>query len=104
MHRPVHGVRILPSNGVGNDHVGTQRNTDEEIDHQTNDETVGSHRRHGDGAGGTAEVAHHRDIRSVEQLLQNRRCCHRQSKLRDLIPERAVQHIQFLFLNCLFQI
>ena len=59
---------------------------------------VCSHRRYRCGlfCSVAGKVADYRDIRCVEQLLEYRRCRYRQSEPRQLVPYRAVQHVELV--------
>ena len=99
--RLLHRVPVPPAHSVGNDHIGSQGNADEHVDDEANDGVVGPHRRHCQRPRRAGEVAHHRHIGGIEQLFQNGCGRHRQGKLRQLVPDGPVKHIQlFLCLCC----
>ena len=97
VYRLLHVLLPPLSDGVRNNHVGPQRDADEQIDDQTDDWAVRPYGRYGGGALRAGEIADYGDVGGVEKLFQNRCRRDRQRKLRQLVPDRPVQHIQLLF-------
>ena len=102
VHRLVHVLLRPLADGVGDDHIGPQGDADEQIDDEADNGAVGPHRCHRRRALRPGEVAHHRHVGGVEQLLQNRRRRHRESESGQLVPDGAVEHIQLFFAFCRF--
>ena len=88
-------VLSLPD-GVGDDHVRAQRNADKKIDDQADDRAVCTDSRDRRRSARTRKVADDRHVRRVKKLLQDRCRRHRQRKLRDLVPDGTMEHIDML--------
>ena len=73
---------------MGDDHVRAQRDADEQVDDQADDRTVRADCRHGRRLFSAGKVAHHRHVRGIEKLLQNRRRRYGQREARQLVPDR----------------
>ena len=97
MHRAPDRVLIPAANGGGDDDVRAKRDADEEIDDEADDGAVRAHGRDRQRARLSCEVADDGQIRGVEELLEDRRCRHRQGKERKLVPDRTVQHVDLVF-------
>ena len=105
MYRAVDGPAVLLADGVGDDHICPQGDAHKQVDDQADHRAVGPHCRHGGGAEFAGEVAHHRQVRGVEQLLQHCRGRHGQGISGQLVPDGTVQHIQrLLLLRCFHSI
>ena len=101
VYRAADGVPVPLANSVGDDYIGAQGDAHKQVDDQADHRAVGPHRRHGDGAELSRKIAHHRQVRGVEQLLQNGRGRHGQGVSGQFVPDGAAQHIQrLLLLRC----
>ncbi len=94
MDRFFHRLPVIPPHCVGNDHIGAQGDSHKQIDNQSNNRTVGSHRRHSHGLSRAGEIAYHRNIGCIEQLFQDGGCRYREGKQRQLVPDGPMQHIK----------
>lgn len=97
VRRAAHRLPLAAPDGVGNHDIDAERNADKQVDKQTDNRAVGAHGGNRHIAQLAGEVADDRHIRGVEQLREYRRRRHRQRKLRQTVPNRAVQHIDFFF-------
>ena len=97
VRRAAHRLPLTAPDGVGNHDIDAERNADKQVDKQTDNRAVGAHGGNRHIAQLAGEVADDRHIRGVEQLREYRRRRHRQRKLRQTVPNRAVQHIDFFF-------
>lgn len=96
MHRLLDGFPVAPPDGSGNDDVRPQGDADEQIDQQPDHSAVGADGGHGCRPVRYGKIPHHGQVRRVKELLQDRRGGDGQRKTRQLAPDRAVEHIQFL--------
>ena len=104
--RRMHGALdrlVVPATDGGSDNdIRAERDANEEIDDEADDRSVRAHRRDRHRARIAREVADDRDVRGVEQLLQDRRGGDRQGEERQLIPDGAVQHVDLVFSDRFF--
>ena len=98
MYRAVYRILVVASYCVCNNDVCAECYADEQIYDKSDDGGICSHRRYRCGffCSVAGKVADYRDIRCVEQLLEYRRCRYRQSEPRQLVPYRAVQHVELV--------
>ena len=68
MYGTLHGITVSAAYGVRNDDIAAERNADEQVYYQSDDGTVCTDGRHGDGFSGTREVADDGDICGVKKL------------------------------------
>ena len=66
MDRFFHRLPVIPSDGVGDDNIRTQRNADEQVDDQGDNRAVCPHRRHSYGLSRTGEVTYHYNVGGIE--------------------------------------
>ena len=75
---------------AGNEHIGSQRNSQEQIDHDADDRGIVPHCRQGFRPHIPAQD---HDVRCIEHLLQDPDERHRDGKLNQRLRQRAFQHI-----------
>ena len=100
----LHGVFIALPDGVRDDDVRAERDTDEEVHQQADDRAVRAHGGYGRRPLRAGEVADDRDVRGVEKLLQNRRRRHREGEQRNLVPDGAMEHVKLPFCSFCFHV
>ena len=86
MDRAPDVVAVLGPVKAGHQHVDAVAQADEEAGEQGDEDAGGAHRAQRRGAG---EPAHDRDVRHVEQHLQQVGQCQRQTDQKDLLGQRA---------------
>ena len=93
-HRGVHRLRqVLVLAGpvvLGGQHVGAHGEAHKQVDDQVDDRAGRAHGRQG---GGAHELAHHHDVRGVEQQLQNAGQRQGDGEPHDLAQQGAVCHV-----------
>ena len=100
----LHGVFIALPDGVRDDDVRAERDADEEVHQQADDRAVRAHGGYGRRPLRAGEVADDRDVRGVEELLQNRRRRHREGEQRNLVPDGAMEHVKLPFCSFCFHV
>ena len=62
-------VLVVAADGVGDDHIGSERQADKQVDHKAGERNVGADCRHGEGSLVAREVTDDDRGDEVRQLL-----------------------------------
>ena len=71
---------------IGDNNICSQRNSDKQVEQQTNDRAVSANRSHADSLGIPSEITDDRQIGCIKKLLQNSCCCYRKCIKDQFIP------------------
>ena len=85
VHGLLHGFAVA---------IRAEGDADEQVDDERDERAVCADGGDGNGLVRAGEVADDGNVGGVEQLLQNGCCGDRQGKLRQLAPDRAVEHVE----------
>ena len=94
VHGLLHGLAVAAADGVGDDDIRAEGDADEQVDDERDERAVCADGGDGNGLVRTGEVADNGNVGGVEQLFQNGCCGDWQGKLRQLAPDRAVEHVE----------
>ena len=94
VHGLLHGLAVAAADGVCDDDIRAEGDADEQVDDERDERAVCADGGDGNGLVRAGEVADNGNVGGVEQLFQNGCCGDRQGKLRQLAPDRAVEHVE----------
>ena len=94
VHGLLHGLAVAAADGVCDDDIRAKGDADEQVDDERDERAVCADGGDGNGLVRAGEVADNGNVGGVEQLFQNGCCGDRQGKLRQLAPDRAVEHVE----------